>query len=144
MSDEEIINSIIEEQKKNGVTIPKNFKVIVENGFDSVQEFYGYLNNESGTNHLLQHHTTTYISKENIKKLNKIINFIQVHMKYAPGGQGAQDVKNDFYHHAALQKSMARGRSIKTKRRRSTQRRRSKKRRRPTKRRRAGKSSRAR
>ncbi len=135
MSHEQIIDSIIEKEKNRGVKFPRNFKAIVESGIDSIQKFYGYVNHEIGTNHLLQHHRTTYISKENIDNLNEIIKLIQVHMKYAPGGQGAQDAKDSFHRHAALQKSMEGGRSIKTKRRRRIKRRRPTKRRRHTKRR---------
>ena len=135
MSDEEIINNIIVEEEIKGVKFPKNFKTIVDFGFDSVQEFNGYSNDEDGIQFLLKHFNESYISKENIKKLNEIIQSIKIHMNYAPGGQGAQDAKESFDYHANLQSSIRGGRSIKTKRRRRIKRRRPTKRR-PTKRRR--------
>ena len=134
MSDEEIINNIIAEEENNGVKFPEDFKIIVEFGFNSIQEFYGYSNNEDGIELVLHHYNKSYISKENIKKLNEIIKSIKNHKNYAPGGQGAQDAKESFDYYANLQSSTRGGRSIKTKRRRRIKRRRPTKRR-PTKRR---------
>ena len=140
MSHEEIISSIIEQEQQNGVKIPNIFKHIVESEINSVQEFHGYPNDKFGTELLLQHYGTRYSGKVNIEKLNKIIQLIKEHMNYAPDGQGAQDAKESFQLHAALQTSMGRGRSIKTKRRRRIKRRRPTKIRRHTKRRREIKS----